>query len=321
MSSSMFQARGVNFKNFSHHKIALENCLKISEDKLKVHCATGTFDIPIQWIQSFSPFIRKLLVGSKETLSFSTSKADPVALVLPHVKVETVQNLVEILVYGQFRAFGNYEIVKYELEDLIRVLQIPIERLLIDSSNKKLRIMDLDEVLNTSEFDLPSFIPILSDQNLRHYVNSRSVDHCDSEGNVIMINDSIDMECQYCDMHISTLTQAKDHIKRSKIANFCYDGESHTDLSCPFNGCNSKFDSPIYLYRHQAVQHNYNESPFKCKTCEGIDATQVRPHDEENPYSLRNHERSQHQQEIHFVFETNFDNELKFSYKIKESLD
>merc|ERR1712025_711626 len=86
MSKVIFQTHVVNIENLSLYNIALGNILKDKYlgSQLKVRCATGSLDIPIQWIQSFSPFIREFLLTVKESFSFSFSCADPVVLILPH---------------------------------------------------------------------------------------------------------------------------------------------------------------------------------------------------------------------------------------------
>jgi len=348
MSKVVFQTHVVNIENLSLYNIALENILKDSESQLKVRCATGSLDIPIQWIQSFSPFIRELLLTAKESFSFSLSKADPVVLILPHFKVEIFRNLVEILVYGQVQTVGDHETIEKELLELAQVLQIPVEGLVIESSNKRLRIRNIQELLDTSDRSLPPS-QISNDngdsieQTFGNYSDqhsdlcgisdvselslSRTIDDDDSqnEGSLSIINynnNNIIAEankCSFCGICFSNSAQAKAHITKSDIANFCYDGESRTDLRlyliCPFNGCRSRFNSPIYLYRHQQDKHKNIMWPFKCKSCQNVGVHYTT----RCPYSLVQHERNRHQHDIHIILKTDHDNEVTFSYVTSEA--
>jgi len=118
--------------------------------------------------------------------------------------------------------------------------------------------------------------------------------------------------CQLCDTSFPSSVQAIKHLMESDIGYMCYDGKIKSKYSCSFRFCNSEFDSPIYLYRHEQRKHKDNGSPFKCKTCP--ESTKIMFF-ENSPYSLMHHEKNKHGHDIHMIFKTNHDQELTFSYK------
>ena len=352
-----------NHENLTFYKMALEHNFRDSQSQLKVYCAEESIEIPFQWIQSSSPLIRQLLLGvaAEEMVQLSNSMADPVALMLPHVKAETFHNLVEILVYGQVIIGNDHERIENELLELAQVLQVPIERFVLESSPKRLKVRNIEELVETSDEsnkrlkirDITQLLehetsdgssplipadPAVENDNIasqgtENHENDNdwqcgniSYDdqpYCDDLSLKITIeNDCVieennntvksELYCQLCDTIFPSSVQAKEHFMESDIGYMCYDGKINSKYSCSFRFCYSKFDSPIYLYRHEQMKHRNNDSPFKCKTCPESAKFLF---DDRSPFSLMHHERNKHGHDIHMIFKTNRNQELTFSYK------